>query len=278
MKSWDYLFDRLWQRKIPFFTVFFGVVLVTYTFLFIIDFIPEPITEEAEPQPATAVAPEPVVAAAVAEVTELPAAAAEVVPAEVVVEPAAPAAPTPDTAEPVVEASTDTPGATELSTEAEPVPGVEERAFAPSNSLPRTIIFDTLDKSVAVLNPTSRSIPDLDAALLNGVVRHPDSADYREPGNVFILGHSSYLPNVLNKNFQAFNGIQKLAWGDTIRVQTDEREYTYFVTNVYQAKASEVVVPNTPGKANLTLATCNSFGSMDDRFIVEAKLVEDRLL
>lgn len=148
----------------------------------------------------------------------------------------------------------------------------------PVEQFPVSIHFDSLDKTVAVLNPTSRSIADLDAALLDGVVRHPDSADFHEVGNIFILGHSSYLPNVFNKNYQAFNDIQKLTWGDTIRLRSKDMEYVYTVDRVYKAKASEVVVPNSRGEAKLTLATCNSFGSKDDRFIVEASLVSTKAL
>lgn len=151
-------------------------------------------------------------------------------------------------------------------------------AREPLSPLPKKIIFDSLDKEIAVLNPESRDVDDLDAALLSGVVRHPDSATLTEEGNVFILGHSSYLPNVFNKNFQAFNGIQELQWGDLVRVQSQDVEYVYRVQRVYKAKASDVVVLPTPGKAQLTLATCNSFGSKDDRFVVEAYLIDSKVL
>jgi len=161
--------------------------------------------------------------------------------------------------------------------EEEPVKMVQQEEAKPLSPLPTKIIFESLDKQVQVLNPQSREVADLDAALLSGVVRHPDSATLTEKGNVFILGHSSYLPNVLNKNFQAFNGIQDLVWGDIIRVQSEDAEYVYRVQRVYQAKTSDVVVPNTPNKAQLTLATCNSFGAKDDRYIVEANLIETRL-
>lgn len=142
-----------------------------------------------------------------------------------------------------------------------------------ASPLPVKIIFDRLGREVNVLNPNSRAIPDLDEALLSGAVRHPDSADFQEAGNIFILAHSSYLPNVLNKNFQAFNGIEELTWGDKIRLQSNDMEYVYRVEKVYEAKAAEVFVPETPGEANLTLATCNSFGSKDDRYMVEARLI-----
>lgn len=140
---------------------------------------------------------------------------------------------------------------------------------------PVRITFDALDRSVPVLNPTANDIATLDAALLKGVVRHPDSADLKNTGNIFILGHSSYLPNVLNKNFQAFNGIQKLEWGDTIRLASADTEYVYRVDRVYESPASRVVVPVDGTKAKLTLATCDSFGAKDDRFIVEASLVRE---
>jgi LPXTG-site transpeptidase (sortase) family protein len=147
-----------------------------------------------------------------------------------------------------------------------------------TKQVPTRIIIDTLDVDVKVFNPESRDIAELDKALLSGVVRHPDSASFAKAGNMLILGHSSYLPNVMNKNFQAFNGIQKMTWGDKIRVQSEGKEYIYRVQKVYQAKASEITVPFTPGKAMLTLATCNSFGSKEDRFIVEAVLIDQKEL
>ncbi|MFT5036789.1 MAG: LPXTG-site transpeptidase (sortase) family protein [Candidatus Azotimanducaceae bacterium] len=163
------------------------------------------------------------------------------------------------------------------SEESEPEEPEGERSFD-AQALPTKIIFDSLDREVVVLNPSSHEIADLDAALLEGAVRHPDSADLSDPGNIFILGHSSYLPNVFNKNFQAFNGIQELDFGDTIRLQSGDMEYIYFVEKVFQGTASELTVPVTPGEANLTLATCNSFGSKDARFIVESKLVSKKRL
>lgn len=146
----------------------------------------------------------------------------------------------------------------------------EDRAI-----LPLTLTIDKYDRTVTVLNPESRVVSDLDAALLEGVVRHPDSATLQEDGTVFILGHSSYLPSVNNKNYQAFNGVQNLEWGDTIRVASDDTEYVYQVERVYKARASEVEVPIAGDRKRLVLATCNSFGSKDDRFIVEAVLVSE---
>jgi LPXTG-site transpeptidase (sortase) family protein len=159
-----------------------------------------------------------------------------------------------------------------VETTVEPQEIVKEAA--PIDPEPITVIFDTLDKELVVLNPESNAISDLDAALLNGVVRHPDSADFEREGTIVLFGHSSYLPQVINKSFQAFNGIQKLEWGDTVRLQSSDKEYVYRVDKVYEAKASKAEVEIVSGTAKLTLVTCNSFGSRDDRYIVEATLID----
>jgi LPXTG-site transpeptidase (sortase) family protein len=138
---------------------------------------------------------------------------------------------------------------------------------------PLTLSIPVLDKTVQVLNPTSRNVVDLDTALLSGVVRHPDSATLEQMGTVFIMGHSSYLPAVKNKSFQAFNGIQNLKWGDEIEITTLDITYVYRVEKVYRARAKDETVAIAGLKQRLVLATCNSFGTADDRYIVEAELV-----
>lgn len=143
--------------------------------------------------------------------------------------------------------------------------------------LPAFLYIAALDKTIPISNPTSREISDLDNALLSGAVRHPDSATLNQLGTVFILGHSSYLPSVRNKNFQAFNGIQDLKWGDIIKINAIEGEYVYRVDKVYRAKAQDITVPIAGSVKRLVLATCNSFGSVNDRYIVEADLVETKL-
>jgi sortase (surface protein transpeptidase) len=173
--------------------------------------------------------------------------------------------------------------AEEVSDTVLPAEGVREvlvrtSATNPDVNLPTTISIKKLDRVITVLNPTSRTIANLDAALLEGVVRHPDSANLLQDGNVFILGHSSYLPTVRNRNFQAFNGIEDLAWGDEIEVSSGSHVYVYEVEKVYKANAQELTVPIAGDTPRLVLATCNSFGSVDDRFIVEARQVSIRPL
>ena len=169
-----------------------------------------------------------------------------------------------------------------VETISEPKAVAVSEPVSPKNSipvgdeLPARIVIPKSDTDVAVLNPESLDMNDLDTALLDGVVRHPQSADFADKGNILIFGHSSYLPTVFNKNFQAFNGVQDLLWGDEITLMSEDGiEYTYRVNRVYKVKASETIIDNDRGKAKLTIVTCNSFGSKDDRYIVEAILVDE---
>jgi LPXTG-site transpeptidase (sortase) family protein len=139
---------------------------------------------------------------------------------------------------------------------------------------PLTVSIPALNRNVRAVVPVSSAVSDLDRALLSGVVRHPDSVQLGEEGNVVILGHSSYLPNVLNRNFQALNGTQNLAWGDIIIVETERYRYTYMVKRVFKAKASDASIPVYGVGKRLTLVTCDSFATADDRFIIESDFLK----
>ncbi len=232
------IFEQIWARKYAFLGTFFLVFTLTYVMLLAFDFLPEPPAETVE------------------EVVEEESMATD--------------------EDGVVEAEMDVSSSVEKDS-LEGVVLLEEQQFELA-ILPTKITIEKLGKTVSVLNPNSRTIADLDAALLDGVVRHPDSATLNQEGNVFILGHSSYLPQVFNKNFQAFNGIQNLEWGDTIEVYSDDEVFEYRVEKVYRARAQDVTVPIAGTGKILTLATCNSFGSTDDRYIVEAKQIGQKKL
>lgn len=228
------MIEAILQRKVRFITTFFFVFLTIYIFLSVIDFLPEAPEEQITAETAT-------------ELTE-------------------------------AEREQMSDGTDALQTVSESPLNIEVLEIkqavteVAAQDMPVSMYIEKLDRTVDVLNPVSRTIADLDTALLDGVVRHPDSAAPNQDGNVFILGHSSYLPSVFNPNFQAFNGIQNLEWGDTITLTSEGTVYTYRVEKVYKARASDVTVPIANTGQMLTIATCNSFGSTDDRYIVEATL------
>ena len=175
--------------------------------------------------------------------------------------------------EPPADTGVETATTTATTTKAAPMKATTTAIAKPVPSAPVSITLPTLDRTVTVLNPASADYAVLDAALLEGVVRHPESAKLGEVGNVLILGHSSHLPTVFNRNYQAFNGIEKLTWGDSIVVSDGKSTFTYRVDKVFEAPASDVVIPTEVTGKRLTLVTCNNFGAKEDRFIVEATLV-----
>ena len=67
-------------------------------------------------------------------------------------------------------------------------------------------------------------------------------------------------------------------WGDTIEVRSDGEVFVYRVEKVFKARAQDVTVPIAGDDKLLTIATCNSFGSTDDRYIVEARQIDTKVL
>lgn len=144
--------------------------------------------------------------------------------------------------------------------------------------LPKRIEIPAIGLKVNISNPTTTDIATLDKYLLSGAVRYPTSAKVGAAGNAILFGHSSYLPVVSNRNFKAFNGIQKLTKGDTITVYGEDKAYTYEVETVVESDAESGAIPLNVEGAKLTLATCDSFGEKTDRFIVTAVLVDSRVI
>lgn len=138
---------------------------------------------------------------------------------------------------------------------------------------PVRIVIDSVDIDWTISNPESTSIAVLDEALREGVVRYPGSGMLSDTSNMFLFGHSSYLPVVYNPAYQVFNNLENTQVGDYIRVYSDTVEYLYKVISVSLVDASEALVEFETGVKKLTLSTCNSFGSKEERYIVEADFV-----
>lgn len=138
---------------------------------------------------------------------------------------------------------------------------------------PTRIEAPSIKLSAAVSNPSSTAVAELDRELLSGAVRYPTAAKLGEDGNVVLFGHSSYLPIVANPAMKTFNNIQKLTVGAEIRVYGADTVYVYHVRSVEKENAETGAIPLSVSGKVLTLATCNSFGAKEDRFIVTADFV-----
>lgn len=142
--------------------------------------------------------------------------------------------------------------------------------------LPVRIEISAIDLDLAVQNPSTRDVEALDALLTSGPARYVDSAKLAEKGNVIIFAHSSHLPIVHNKMYQAFNNVPDLQAGDSITlVGEDGKRYLYSVTSVAKADVNDgayIDLSPSLGK-KLTLVTCDTLTSKSARYILEADFV-----
>ncbi len=155
---------------------------------------------------------------------------------------------------------------------------VPELTVLTSPSLPIRVAIPKIAVNDPVSNPISTDPAVLDNALLGGVVHYPGSGTLEDSENIFLFGHSSYLPVVHNQAFRAFNRLGELQIGDEVQLFSDTREYTYKVTKVELVSASEELINFKEGRKKVILSTCDSFGKKTDRFVVEATFAESHLL
>lgn len=174
----------------------------------------------------------------------------------------------------VPEPVTDTEGPTIVVATASAALVPSERTPVPESPVPVRIVIDDIDVDTPVTNPESTDVGVLDRALLTGAVRYPGSGALGTRANVLVFGHSSYLPIVHNKAYQAFNEIQKLDTGSPITVYSDSHRYTYKVVGVRLARAEETLISFEAQEPTLTLATCNTFGAEEERWVLTAVLVD----
>ncbi len=137
---------------------------------------------------------------------------------------------------------------------------------------PRIIIPKILVDSPIRL-PSSNNLDILNAELVKGVVRWPDSAMPGKIGNVLLFGHSSTLSVVRNKAYQVFSNLKELKKGDLIKIHSDVTEYVYVVTGGKITKAGDAKINLISDKKILTLSTCNIIGGKESRYVIEAEFV-----
>jgi LPXTG-site transpeptidase (sortase) family protein len=147
-----------------------------------------------------------------------------------------------------------------------------------TSATPARIVIDRIGVDTQVLNPESTDVEVLDRALLSGAVRYPGSGGIGETANMLIFGHSSNLPVIRNQAFRAFNQLGTLQQGDIVTVYSNTHKYEYTVRDVRLADAEEVVIYFDASEPTLTLATCNTFGAKQERWVVTALLTQTTVL
>lgn len=154
--------------------------------------------------------------------------------------------------------------------------GQADEPLVVSRVEPVRIVIDAIGLDLPVQNPDTRDVETLDALLLQGPARYVDSAKLGENGNMIIFAHSSRLPIVHNKMFQAFNNIPELKIGDSIILKgADGKSYLYSVESVAKASVGDgTTLDLSPSQGKrLTLVTCDTLTGKSARYILEAQFV-----
>jgi len=143
-------------------------------------------------------------------------------------------------------------------------------------TLPTEIKIPSVGIDLPVQNPSTTDVDALDALLNKGPARYVSSAELGTQGNVLIFAHSSHLPIVTNKMFQAFNQIPNVNPGASIEIDgADGKAYLYSVDSVVKADTqtgATIDLSPTQGK-KLTLVTCDTLTGTSARFILTAHFV-----
>lgn len=144
-----------------------------------------------------------------------------------------------------------------------------ETESMPTNERTSKVTIPAVGVDTQVLNPASSDPSVLNSYLAEGAVRYP-AGGHPGNGNLFIFGHSTGRDTIWNNAYKTFNGIENLDAGNSIHIHTQSGVYTYTVSDVSFKKNSEAFVPLNMDSDTLTLSTCDSFGSREDRIVVRA--------
>lgn len=125
---------------------------------------------------------------------------------------------------------------------------------------------------VSGVNPGSER--DYTKALTQGVAEALGSTPPGQPGNLYLFSHSTDAPwNIVRYN-AIFYLLRELVPGDKVIIFYQNKRYDYVVYDKTIARADEVsYLTNKYDAPVLTLQTCDPPGTLLNRLIVRAKLV-----
>lgn len=149
---------------------------------------------------------------------------------------------------------------------------------APAGTTVQTQVTQNMQLSIPKINVTAPilQVPDSNdttilAALKNGVVMYPGSANPGQPGTTVIVGHSSSdLP--WTKYSAVFSLLDKLQPDDIIYVTTNGVQYAYRVRTVQKGSAQQLIDSGLAG--DLIVSTCWPIGTDAKRIAVSASLIQ----
>lgn len=148
------------------------------------------------------------------------------------------------------------------------------------------LIIAKMRKNVPIVEATDAALAredwrtfekDIQDALRFGVVRYPGTAAPGEPGNVFITGHSAYLPWDSGRYKEVFALLSMLEIGDAYSIYYGGDLHRYRVTKKFEVAPKDVSVLEQPSDQYVsTLMTCTPIGTTLRRLIVRGEEVDLR--
>lgn len=138
-----------------------------------------------------------------------------------------------------------------------------------SFTTPDRIIIDKIDVDSTIQKPQSQLVSVLDNALTKGAVYYPGSGSI-ENGNMLVFGHSTNWQVVRNQAYKTFNGLEKLNANDEITIEADGKTFIYKVQTVALLDENQAEIKLNKTGRYLTIATCNTFGAKQERWVVQA--------
>ncbi len=152
----------------------------------------------------------------------------------------------------------------------------QQSAPTPIIQAPNTLYIEKLGITVPIIFSKSSKESDIQEALIDGVAHYPGTALPGEPGNVYIVGHSSDNPWSKGKYTTVFARLPELTKGDLIKITDEEAQtFTYQVLETKIISARDFTVLSQPSdKKLLTLQTSYPIGTSLRRFVVIAELVK----
>lgn len=93
-------------------------------------------------------------------------------------------------------------------------------------------------------------------------------------GNIFIFGHSSYLEELAGNYKEVFRNLNNLKKGDSITISNKDKIYTYSVFVSKIVKDDDTSILKETSDEVLTISTCWPPGTVDKRYIIQAKRIK----
>lgn len=142
---------------------------------------------------------------------------------------------------------------------------------------PNQLQIPSLNIVAPIQYVTEANEPVFQAALVNGVVQYPGTAEFGAEGNSYIFGHSSDFAFSKGNYKSVFALLPKIEKGSEVIVTNkDGDRYVYKVYDKFVVESTDLkqLSQETRGKRILTLQTSYPIGTALKRYIVKCELVQ----